>query len=100
MALTNYVNVLVHGLFFMWLNQDGFLELRAPAVDPEGTPKPCRHRLVGGIREHLQEYPGGAVDWTQVGLIGSDAPTLNPDVLQFSMKDAHIDGWNEEKNVF
>jgi len=102
MALTNYVNVLVHGLFFMWLNpKTKFLELIAPVVDSEKTPKPCRHRLVGGIREHLQEYPGGAIDWTRVGLIGSDVPKLNPDVLQFSMKKAKIDDWNDyEKNSF
>src|SRR6185312_9006914 len=102
MALTNYINVLVHGLFFMWLNpKTRFLELIAPVVDPEGTPKPCRHRLVGGIRLHLQEYPGGIVDWTQIGLIGADVPKLNQDVLQFSMKDAGIDGWNtEDKNFF
>src|SRR5258707_13805035 len=101
MALTNYINVLVHGLFFMWLNKAGYLELIAPAVDPEGTPKPCRHHLVGGIRGYLQEYPSGVIDWRQIGLIGSDVPTLNRDILQFSMKDAGIDGWNnEERNFF
>lgn len=102
----DYVNVLVHGLFFMRLHPTTkFLELIAPAVDAESTPKACRHRLLGGIRGHLKEYSGD-VPWTEIGLNGADRLTLGQDnmpkylkksVLQFSMKDAGITDWNEKK---
>jgi hypothetical protein len=109
MALTKYINVLVHGLFFMWLNQDtGFLELIAPRVDAEGALNP--HHLVGGIRGFLQEYEyEDVIDWTQIGLIGSDPPSLKPgdlpanlksSVLQFSMQSTGIKGWSDKSANF
>jgi hypothetical protein len=104
---TNYVNVLVHGLFFMWLNQDtGFLELIAPSVDPPDADNP--HHLLGGIREHLQPYQG-PIDWSDIGLMGSDAPTLKPgempqnlksSILQFSMQEVGLTGWNKKDENF
>jgi hypothetical protein len=97
---------MVHGLFFMWLNPETkFLELIAPAVDKESTPKPCRHRLAGGIRGHLQEYANQNVDWTKIGLEGSDAPkpadvlkNVKSSVLQFSMNKVGLKQWSEAKN--
>jgi hypothetical protein len=107
MPPTNYVNVLVHGLFFMWLNQDtGFLELRAPAVDQDGACNP--HHLLGGIRGFLQDHKNESVYWTEIGLIGSDPPALKPGempknlkkpILKFSMQEVGITGWNKDANL-
>ncbi len=111
MALTNYINVLVHGLFFMWFNPETrFLELIAPAVDPKDTPEACRHRLLGGIRLHLQEYKDAykhPVDWTKI-LKGSEhlpkpdevLKNLKSSILQFSMGEVGTQGWSDKPENF
>lgn len=95
----NYVDVMVHGLFFMWQNGDN-LELIAPSVN---TGSSTKHHFLGGFRGRLQKLTG-TVDWLNIGLIGKkpSSPTdgLKPSVLQFSLTDTQLGVWKSDPSIY
>lgn len=86
------VNVLVHGLFFMHLSDNGKeLELVAP-------PLKKLHNFLGGVRGQLIKLHG-SVSWNNIGLQGNPAPNLGDikkSILRFNMSETGLGGWKRQ----
>lgn len=86
----NSINILVHGLYFMRVSENGRnLELITPPLT-----KP--HNFLGGVRGQLMTLHGD-VFWNNIGLNGKPQPDLadvRKSILKFNITECGLGGWN------
>ena len=86
------VNVLVHGLFFMRLSENGRnLELITPTLTNP-------HNFLGGVRGQLMTLHGDVL-WNNIGLNGKaqpDSTDVRKSILRFNINDCNLGGWNRK----